>query len=251
MGHFSCYITGSLRDMHRCYQDAMATVRKYGKHDYFITVTCNPAWPDINEALLPGQNAADQPDIVARVFRRQLNKLLCEIVDDGIFGSSLVHMQIIEFQKCGLPHAHLLLIVNRNNKLRTVDDINKMVCAQIPADEEQWCIILCCMAHRCNSTCQKDGKCTKHFPKPFAEYTSWEDNEMIPKYRRRASDTGGRQEVICGQTVNNKWIVPYNPYLSKKYRCHINVRPALLSRPTNISSNTSTKVMTVQWFIIH
>ena len=78
--------------MHRCYQDGMATVRKYGKPDYFITVTCNPAWPDIIEALLHGRNAADQPNIVARVFRGQLNKLLYEIDDEGIFGRSLAHM---------------------------------------------------------------------------------------------------------------------------------------------------------------
>ena len=43
--------TGSPGDMHRHYQDALATVGKYGKLNYFITVTCNPAWPDINEAL--------------------------------------------------------------------------------------------------------------------------------------------------------------------------------------------------------
>ena len=215
--------TGSLHDMHCRYQGAMDTVRKYGKPDYFITVTCNLAWPDINEALLPSQNVVDQPDIVARVFRGQLNKLLHEIVNDGIFGRSLSHMQVIKFQKHGWPHTHLLLIVNRDNKLRTVDDINKTVCAEILADEELRCIMLHCMVHRCNSTRQKDGKCTKHFPKPFAEYTSWEDNEMILKYRRRTPDTGGRQEVVHGQTVDNRWIVPYNPYLSKKYRCHINV----------------------------
>ena len=182
--------------MHCHYQDAMATVRKYGKLDYFITVTCNPAWPDINKALLPGQNAADRPNIVARVFRGQLNKLLHKIVDDGIFRRSLAHMQVIEFQKRALPHAHLLLIVNRDNKLRTVDDINKTVCTEIQADEELQRIVLHCMVHRCNSTCQKDGKCTKHFPKPFAEYTSWEDNETIPKYRRCTPDTGGKQEVV-------------------------------------------------------
>ena len=132
-------------------------------------------------------------------------------------------MQVIKFQKHGWPHTHLLLIVNRDNKLRTVDDINKTVCAEILADEELQCIMLHCMVHRCNSTRQKDGKCTKHFPKPFAEYTSWEDNETILKYRRRTPDTGGRQEVVHGQTVDNRCIVPYNPYLSKKYRCHINV----------------------------
>ena len=82
--------------------------------------------------------------------------------------------------------------------------------------------MLRCMVHRCNFTCQKDGKCTKHFSKPFAEYTSWKDNETIPKYRRRTPDTGGRQEVVRGQTVDNRWIVPYNLYLLK-YRCYINV----------------------------
>ena len=152
--------------MHRRYQDAMTTVRKYGKPDYFITVTCNPAWPDINEALLPGQNVTDGSDIVARVFRVQLNKLLHEIVDNGIFGRSLAHLQVIEFQKRGLPHAHLL-IVNCDNKLRTVDDINKSACAEIPADEELRHIVLRCMVHRCNFTCQKDGKCTKHFQSPL------------------------------------------------------------------------------------
>ena len=85
------------------------------------------------------------------------------------------------------------------------------------------CVVLCCTVHRYNATCQKDGKCTKHFPKSFAEYTSWEDNEMIPKYHRCGPDTEGRQEVLCGQTVDNGWIMPYNPYLSKKYRCHFNV----------------------------
>ena len=39
-----------------------------------------------------------------------------------------------------------------------------------------------------------------NFPKPFAVYTSWEDNETIPKYRRRAPDTGG--EARCGMWSN-------------------------------------------------
>ena len=102
--------------MHHRYQDAMATVQKYGKPDNFIMFTCNPAWPDINEALLSGQNASDWRDIVTRVFRGQLNKLLREIMNDSIFGRSLAHMQVIKIQKHGFPHTYLL-ILNRNNKL--------------------------------------------------------------------------------------------------------------------------------------
>ena len=36
---------GSPRNMLQNYQDAMAIVRKYGKPDFFITITCNPKWP--------------------------------------------------------------------------------------------------------------------------------------------------------------------------------------------------------------
>ena len=33
---------GGRRDMRRRYMDAMALVQKYGKPDYFLTMTCNP-----------------------------------------------------------------------------------------------------------------------------------------------------------------------------------------------------------------
>lgn len=35
---------GSPRNMAQNYQDAMAIVRKFGKPDFFITMTCNPHW---------------------------------------------------------------------------------------------------------------------------------------------------------------------------------------------------------------
>jgi len=59
---------GSPRNMLQHYQDAMAIVRKYGKPDIFITMTCNPNWREIKENLLPNQQPADRPDICARVF---------------------------------------------------------------------------------------------------------------------------------------------------------------------------------------
>jgi len=56
---------GSPRNMMQNYQDAMAIVRKYGKPDVFITMTCNPNWLEIKENLLPNQQPADRPDICA------------------------------------------------------------------------------------------------------------------------------------------------------------------------------------------
>lgn len=58
---------GSPRHMQQNYQDAMAIVSKTGKPDIFLTITCNPKWKEIQENLLPGQQACDRPDIVARV----------------------------------------------------------------------------------------------------------------------------------------------------------------------------------------
>ncbi len=64
---------GGPRHMHQLYQDAMAIVRKLGKPDLFITITCNPKWREIQEQLLPGQAALDRPDLVDRVFKLKVD----------------------------------------------------------------------------------------------------------------------------------------------------------------------------------
>jgi hypothetical protein len=43
----SSSFTGSIRYMQQLYQDSMAIVREFGKPDLFITVTCNPKWPEL------------------------------------------------------------------------------------------------------------------------------------------------------------------------------------------------------------
>jgi hypothetical protein len=80
------YITGSPRDQQARFQDAMAIVRKQGKPDLFITITCNTKWPEIVSALLPGQTAQDRPDITARVFHLKLKDIMDDLTYKGIFG---------------------------------------------------------------------------------------------------------------------------------------------------------------------
>ena len=46
---------GSPRNYRARYQDAMAIVTKYGKPDWFITMTCNPKWKEIIDNLKPGE----------------------------------------------------------------------------------------------------------------------------------------------------------------------------------------------------
>ena len=45
----------------------MALVAKFGRPDFFITVTANPNWMEVKKTLRAGEIAADRPDLVARV----------------------------------------------------------------------------------------------------------------------------------------------------------------------------------------
>ena len=91
--------TGSTRYMQQLYQDSMAIVREFGKPDLFVTVTCNPKWPEITNELLSNQNASDRPDIIARVFKLKLKAITNDLFKKGILGKVVAHVHVIEFQK--------------------------------------------------------------------------------------------------------------------------------------------------------
>ncbi|GFS55557.1 helitron_like_N domain-containing protein [Trichonephila inaurata madagascariensis] len=50
--------------------------------------------------------------------------------------------------------------------------------------------------------------------------TTAENIDGYPIYRRCDN---ANHIVINGNVVDNRWIVPYNPYLTKKYNAHINM----------------------------
>jgi hypothetical protein len=60
-------ITGSRRHLRSLSLDALTTVAEYGAPTFFITLTCNTKWREIQERLLDGQDAFDRPDIVMQV----------------------------------------------------------------------------------------------------------------------------------------------------------------------------------------
>lgn len=93
------YFIGGPQDMHRRYLDAMTLVQKYGKPDIFLTMTCNPAWPEILQELLPGEKAHDRPDLATRIFHAKLMELKHEIVDNKMFGDVAAYVYVIEFQR--------------------------------------------------------------------------------------------------------------------------------------------------------
>jgi hypothetical protein len=53
----------------------------------------------------------DRPDLVARVFKQKKDQLMNDLIVGEVLGKVVAHMHVIEFQKRGLPHAHILLIL--------------------------------------------------------------------------------------------------------------------------------------------
>ena len=159
----------------------MAICRKYHKPDFFITMTCNPKWSEITSELIEGQSPQDRPDIVERVFRLKKDQLMNDLVHGGILGTVVAHMHVIEFQKRGLPHAHILLILADHDRMVTPALVDSVVSAEFPPSPDEaedlnarsqrqklQDIIVSNMIHgpcgeaNPNSPCMENGKCTKN-----------------------------------------------------------------------------------------
>ncbi|GFU47500.1 helitron_like_N domain-containing protein [Trichonephila clavipes] len=160
----SSYI-GSPRNMQEYMQDAMTYVRHYGRPDLFITFTCNPIWEEIQTLLLPGQQAIHRHDLTARVFKQKLKSLIDFIVKYSIFGITRCWLYTIEWQKRGLPHAHILVWLK--DRIRP-EEIDQIISAEIPdplIDQELFDIVTKHMIHgpcgafNMTSPCMENGKC--------------------------------------------------------------------------------------------
>ncbi|KAF5318680.1 hypothetical protein D9619_010670 [Psilocybe cf. subviscida] len=219
--------TGGPRYMSERYQDAMAIARQERRIDAFVTMTANPHWKEVTRELEPGQTAYDRPDLVARVFQLKLKELLNLICKKGIFGKVAAYVYTIEFQKRGLPHAHIIIFFKNRYKLRSPEDIDSCISAEWPDPDTQpalFDVVKSCMVHgpcgplNPKAPCMVNGKCSKGFPKPYTESTTTNGNGY-PLYRRRDD---GRAYNVGGKMVTNQYIVPYSPFLSEYFECHIN-----------------------------
>ena len=133
-----------------------------------------------------------------------------------------------EFQKHGLPHSHILVWQSDTGREPSVEEVDKYISAELPdpnLDPLAFSLVQEFMLHgpcgEANIYCQcmKDGKCSKKYPKPFRSETSF-DPDGYPLYRRR--DNG----IISWKNdvqLDNRWVVPHNLDVLKKYQAHINV----------------------------
>lgn len=177
---------------------------------------------------MPGQQPRDRHDIVARVFKIKITKLMNLLVKGKIFGIVRCHMYSVEWQKRGLPHVHILLWLEQKI---TPDQIDSFISAEIPdveTDPTLHNVIVSNMIHGpCGSVnpqspCMNDGKCSKRYPRTFVKETQTGE-DGYPTYRRRSPGDGGLTADIKAKKIDNRWVVPYCPLLSKTFAAHINV----------------------------
>jgi hypothetical protein len=218
--------SGSPRNMVEHFMDAMTIMSTVGFPDLFITFTCNPNDIDILNSLKPGETANDRPEQVARVFNLKKEQLIKDI-KEGLFGEPACHVHTIEYQKRGLPHVHIIVTLSKENKIRNKNQVDSFICAEIPdekEDPEVYDIVTHNMMHGpCNETSvcwdKKKKKCSKNFPFAFCEETTL-DEEGYATYKR---PNNGKVVYNKGKALNNQYVVPYNKYLLKRYKAHINV----------------------------
>ena len=220
--------TGSSRNMIQHCQDALAINRHFHGADLFLTMTADPNWPEITEALLPGQTTADRPDLVVRVFRKKAEEIRDDLFKRGYLGQTAACVWTIEYQKRGLPHMHMIIFLDPNSKLCTPEDVDTLLSAEFPDEEEEpellelvkkHMVHTPCGPNNPNAPCMKDGKCSKGFPKPFRDETTINEDSYA---NLRRCNTGMTYQVR-GHQVDNRWVVPYPCFWLWKFHCHINM----------------------------
>ena len=214
----------------------MTVVRHYGKLDFFVTFTTNPGWKEIKEALNPGEQPTDRPDLCSRVFKFKYDSLMNDLLHHQYLGQVNAHSATIKWQKRGLSRAHI--ITDEQSKPRQPQQIDHIVSAEIPCkttNPDLFEIITTSMVHgpcgalNMNSPCMeghgRERHCAKGFPKPFVQYTHVRE-DAFPQYRRRSPAMGGYTftTIVQGNevTVDNAYVVPYYPLLSLRYNAHVN-----------------------------
>lgn len=124
--------TNSPRQMRKLIDDGLATVSTLNKPTFFITVTCNTRWPEFLALHTPDYNPSDDPVMVSRVFHAKLSKILEFIRRYPKFQGLIYEMYVVEFQKRGLPHAHI--VIKTNWEPQTPEEVDEVLSAEMPRE---------------------------------------------------------------------------------------------------------------------
>jgi hypothetical protein len=103
----------------------------------------------------------------------KLDALLKDI-KDSVLDNVIAKIWVIEFQKRGLPHAHILLILDEVSKLRTAEAYETVISCMVHGP---------CGPNFFNAQCMEQRKCKKRYPCSLNEETRC-DVDGYPEYWR-------------------------------------------------------------------
>ncbi len=205
--------------------DSLALAAKYHPSPTFwVTFTCNADWPEIHLHLLPGQSWRDQPFLVVCVFKAKLCQFIT--VFSKMFpntGGIQYLIEHVEFQKRGLPHAHMLFKF-RHDLLHPLD-IDRVVSAEMPDNPNDILLIekfmlhhhpspICPISSYCQSVVNGECVCQFHYPQPLTEQTTVNAEGCVHYQWWREQD---------------RMVVEHILPLLRLFNCHINVQIASTS----------------------
>jgi hypothetical protein len=103
------------------------------------------------------------------MFKIMLKELINDIHKKHILGRTIMGIYV-EFRKRGLPHAHIFIFFTEDCKPHTVEDVDRMISAELPNSETNKLahetVARCTMHGPCgvafpNALCMEEGKCKK------------------------------------------------------------------------------------------
>ncbi|KAL3068642.1 hypothetical protein niasHS_016746 [Heterodera schachtii] len=256
------HFRGSRQFYQKEYANCMTICREIGKPDLLITFTMDPECEELDNLLPIGpdgkrQQWHDRPDIVCRLFIDKRDELLNDLTKKMVLGYVTAWFFSLEFQLRGLPHIHVCLTldwerIRLHGVIQSPEDyMSEYICAEIPSLPESgrrteeakrmrelYKTITTKHIHTCSAQrCLVDGKCKKHFPKPFSYDYVYSENayprylrrppapneSALKKHPQRYGNTFKTNGPKGQSNIDNSYVIPYNKFLSAKFKSHINV----------------------------
>jgi hypothetical protein len=227
---------GSPRHLKSLAINALAIVSELGPPTFFITVTTDTRWNEIQEVLLEGQTAFDRPDVVCQIFKARLQALLHNLKKGKYFNNGKVQyiMYVIEYQHRGLPHAHIVVRLD-NHPTDEQSDVMKLRyisqhiqarypqqilnCTQTETDiyKTYFDLIESKMIHKCSTQapngCKKDtnSRCRHGFSEHVQNISDTFDERGYPVYFRPNEDD------LMVVAHNKKLLLDWNGHCNVEY----------------------------------
>ena len=192
--------------------DTLAMLRTFGTPTWFISLS--PAeflWPEFIQAvgnrmrrnwtenqisvmewIIKAEYFRNNSVPVNQMFENQIESFFSDFLlsKANPLGEITEHVEKIEFQVRGSPHAHCLLWVKDaprvdvNTEEEVCEFVDKYICGKIQSEieenEELWNLVMKLQTHRHSPCCQKhvNGRCQFNFPCPPSTKTILARNSM-------------------------------------------------------------------------